>query len=820
MRVWKCALAVACLLPSFSSAAIVGYKGYERSNLAGKGAWAQMVDNNTVAIGDRSGTFLSIAGVPDADDDDQNTGGNGAAFQNSIWINTTPAPDSVYRCLNASVGAAVWQKIGDMSDLIDDTSPQLGANLDTQAFDITGTGDLTMDTLSTDYIDLTTGLAEPTYSEGRLFYNDDAKTLSFYLDEEDVTVDISREMHIRVFNDSGAEIVDGAAVYLDDSQGGMPTIALAKADAPSTCRVVALATHDIGDNATGMVTTFGDVHNQDTSAWAPNTLLYLSDSVAGDLTLTPPVAPSFVVKVGTVEVQHASAGLVFVKIDNADVCGSVVINQLDVNTTLDVAGVTTTADVVAPESLGNAQFKIVQPGVTIQATIDGISDATANKPYAVLIPPGIWTEQITLKDYVSIQGTGIGSTIISVLVSTGGSGVQAGTIELANEVTISNMTIRAASVVANDAAVGIISTGDNDVYRVHDVDFDVTWDTIFIEHASNIGHIWNCTGTTEFDGYSIVGAGAGNSEMYIYACHLTRASTENHAHQGFVWNNITSAKQYIYGCTFDGGSDSNQAQPSSLKNSGTMRVFDTDVVCATANATNALGYVSGDASATVTFHGGRILVTGGTPFDLFGVVGAIEVRGLEYTTSSIGGSATLAGYSDVAGELRVGDQTANYAAISDTTGDLTFVGTSGVPYAEISVVGNVTADTVDTTKIQFTRFDTNGESNNCTPDHTNDHITITKAGRYMIIISISAQGDDAQSIELDVSCWKNNGATELTNVHNHRSFAGGVTRLGSIPLSGIHNFTANDTLELWIEGQANRDVILSDVTMTVYQLGG
>jgi hypothetical protein len=149
-----------------------------------------------------------------------------------------------------------------------------------------------------------------------------------------------------------------------------------------------------------------------------------------------------------------------------------------------------------------------------------------------------------------------------------------------------------------------------------------------------------------------------------------------------------------------------------------------------------------------------------------------------------------------------------------------FWGPPDLAYGEISVVGNTDVDTVDTTKIQFLRFDTNGEANNTMPDYTEGHIVITKAGRYLITGSIGAQSSDALAIELDLSCWKNNGDVEITNVHTHRSFPGGVTSLGSISLSGIHDFSANDTLELWLEGQASRDVILSDVTLSVVRIGG
>jgi len=41
---------------------------------------------------------------------------------------------------------------------------------------------------------------------------------------------------------------------------------------------------------------------------------------------------------------------------------------------------------------------------TIQSAIDSISDAAVNKPYTVLIYPGLYTETVTLKDHVNLAG--------------------------------------------------------------------------------------------------------------------------------------------------------------------------------------------------------------------------------------------------------------------------------------------------------------------------------------------------------------------------------------------------------------------------------
>lgn len=917
------------------------------------GAGAVVLDNNFSTLADAAPSYFSQAGPPDANDDSAGTGGTAA------WVNTQmldTVTDRLYICKDATPTAANWQVMGDlMSSVAASTyATQALDNLTGVAIntallpdadsmhdlgsgsfswdDVFATGTGTFGTVAADYIDLTAGLSAPAHEEGRIFYDDDEKTLSVHGAEPTAPQRLGRVFE-RATNKTGAQIDTGELVYVDGAQGQQPTIALAKADVSATCRLIGVAAHNIADNATGSVTVTGGIDNIDTSAWVAGTTVYLSATTAGELTSTAPTAPSYVISVGMVTNQHATEGSVLVNIIHADVCGTVVIQNLDVNTDLDVAantsilgtlgvgtatpgaplgilnptafsltettdgilldsmgasagegnygasigltrvlgdvtrrqaaiavkqtgsdndatglaffthdgvgsddtlaermliandGVVTTAGLLAPESFGSAQVKVVQPGGDPQAVIDAITDATTSKPYTVHIPGGVWTLTSTLamKDNISIRGDGAGVTIITHEVDNSGDSVQEGTIGLADNVTISDMTIQATQVVMDDAAVGCISTGDNDDVRIERVQWDVVWDTVFIQHESNTVTVIDCYGTTEYDGYSAVEAGGfscDNTTWKIWNDHTTRVGSQNFAHQGFIWTNETTVTFHAYNCLWDGSPGTNYILPAAIKNSGTMHLYNCRVdYTATNAATGALGYVSNDPAASVTFYGGSIEVTGGTDQELFAAVGTIVTNGLVYELANISGSGTLDGVGYESGTTQIGDLTGNKVEFS-ASGDQTFVGTAGLPYGEISVVGNVTADTIDTTKVQFARFDTDGESNNTTPSNGDDHITITTAGRYMVVLSISAQSDDAQSIVMDLSCWKNNGATELSNVHAHRSFAGGATSLGSISLSGIHNFAANDTLELWMEAQASRDVILSDVTMTVFQLGG
>ena len=195
------------------------------------------------------------------------------------------------------------------------------------------TGDVTI--TKTQYL---TGVADPAHSEGLVFYDDDDKSLAVHQNVSGVTLQIGQEMYIYATNKTGVTITNGQLVYVDGAQGSRPTIALAKADSPSTSYVIAMATHDIANNATGYVTVFGLVREIDTASFAAGTELFLSDSVAGEYTGTAPTAPSFAISVGIVLFQDVSSGKVWVNTGPTDVLRTMVIQDLDVNTDVDAGG--------------------------------------------------------------------------------------------------------------------------------------------------------------------------------------------------------------------------------------------------------------------------------------------------------------------------------------------------------------------------------------------------------------------------------------------------------------------------------------------------
>ncbi len=180
---------------------------------------------------------------------------------------------------------------------------------------------------------------------------------------------------------------------------------------------------------------------------------------------------------------------------------------------------------------------------------------------------------------------------------------------------------------------------------------------------------------------------------------------------------------------------------------------------------------------------------------------------------------------DAANGIKLGNDTTNYTHVS-STGDVVFVGSSGLAFGEIYTYDSGTTITISTAgianKVQITSFDTNGASNNATADHTNDHITITKAGKYLATVSLSAETAGAGgSDEFGFGLFRNNGTAEFQNVHSHRELSGGGGDTGSVSMSGIVDLAVDDTIEVWCWNEDSTDnLVVDDITLTLIQVGG
>lgn len=199
-----------------------------------------------------------------------------------------------------------------------------------------------------------TSLANPLHSEGTVFYDNDKHALSYYNEEPDVTINIGQETIIRVKNETGGAIQNGAVVYPLGVSGNDILIGLATAADKDKCRLIGMVTHTIEDGSFGYVTKFGEVSDVDTSAYITGGVLYLSDT-PGAITNVKPTGTSFITQVGAVK--------------KVGVAGSIVV---DVNTTeLSVEAASVTG--WSPTDTATLSFSNVTRTLTITPTVSKFS---------------------------------------------------------------------------------------------------------------------------------------------------------------------------------------------------------------------------------------------------------------------------------------------------------------------------------------------------------------------------------------------------------------------------------------------------------------
>lgn len=148
--------------------------------------------------------------------------------------------------------------------------------------------------------------AEPSYTEGQLYYANG--TLAFQGKHVGGDVEIGRKTQVEVVNNTGVTLLKGKAVRYDSIAGGNPAVVLAKADNFLNAQGLGITAHDIPNGQSGEVVTFGQIRSLDLSSFAEGNILYLSDTVAGEFTTTPPDIAS---SIGIVFNNDAIDGILF-----------------------------------------------------------------------------------------------------------------------------------------------------------------------------------------------------------------------------------------------------------------------------------------------------------------------------------------------------------------------------------------------------------------------------------------------------------------------------------------------------------------------------
>ena len=156
-----------------------------------------------------------------------------------------------------------------------------------------------------------------TGSVGLMEWDDGEGTVTLGLKGGNVTTSLAQDNVLLCNNGTASSLSKGQVVYVSGVQGQRPRVNLASAASELTSsRTIGVVDETITSGSEGFVATFGVVTNIDTSAFTAGSGLWLSATTPGALTMTRPAAPNHGVFVGWCLNSHASAGRIFVEVQN------------------------------------------------------------------------------------------------------------------------------------------------------------------------------------------------------------------------------------------------------------------------------------------------------------------------------------------------------------------------------------------------------------------------------------------------------------------------------------------------------------------------
>jgi len=196
---------------------------------------------------------------------------------------------------------------GGISSVVEDTTPQLGGDLDVNGQTITSASnaDVTLDPNGTGDVVLGADLmpdADATHYIG----DENTRFISAY-------TDINGAIRFKAKNDQGASISKGQAVYIKGVSGTVPTVGLARANSASTMPAFGLALTNANDQAEVQVISFGNLTDYNTSTYSLSAgdTVFVSAATAGALTSSAPAGESNLIQnIGRVVRADASAGII------------------------------------------------------------------------------------------------------------------------------------------------------------------------------------------------------------------------------------------------------------------------------------------------------------------------------------------------------------------------------------------------------------------------------------------------------------------------------------------------------------------------------
>ena len=194
---------------------------------------------------------------------------------------------------------------GGLSEIVQDTTPQLGGPLDTNGNAITSAGgaNVTINPNGAGVISIGADIvpdADATHDIG----TESARYAQIH-------GELDGAVMFKARNETGGALTKGQAVYISGVSGSTPLIALARANSASTMQAFGLLAADVSNNADVQVITFGNLVDIDTSSFSAGDTVFISSAAAGALVNTAPTGTANLIQnIGKIVRSHASAGII------------------------------------------------------------------------------------------------------------------------------------------------------------------------------------------------------------------------------------------------------------------------------------------------------------------------------------------------------------------------------------------------------------------------------------------------------------------------------------------------------------------------------
>jgi len=160
---------------------------------------------------------------------------------------------------------------------------------------------------TTTYTDINVPDNLPPFKEGNLFYFQGPDALTY--SNASMNVKLGQDDVVRVYNNSGADIPKGKAVYISGALNDFPTIELARANSFSTVyETQGLTSHAIPHGTYGFVTQRGLYGGLNTAAFSVGDIVHVSPDSAGELVNFNPTHPDYAFEIGVVLVSDSASG--------------------------------------------------------------------------------------------------------------------------------------------------------------------------------------------------------------------------------------------------------------------------------------------------------------------------------------------------------------------------------------------------------------------------------------------------------------------------------------------------------------------------------